>query len=84
VNKQIREVNAALGSDGPYHLICECSRLECASRVEVPGDVFDTVCDDADCFLVAPGHDDPEHERIVAGNGAYSVVTLEPESLTAA
>jgi hypothetical protein len=82
VNQRIREVDAALG--GSYHFVCECSRLECASRVEVPGDVFDTVCRDTDRFLVAPGHDDPEEERVVAGNGAYSVVTLEPEKLSAA
>jgi hypothetical protein len=84
VNRRIRDVNAAFGSEGPYHLVCECARFECASRIEVAGDVFDTVCGDPDRFLVAPGHDDPEHERVVAGNGVYSVVTLEPETLTAA
>jgi hypothetical protein len=46
--------------------------------------VFDRVRGDLVRFLVAPGHHDPERERVVAGNGAYSVVTLEPESLTAA
>jgi hypothetical protein len=84
VNKRIRDVNDGFASDGPHHLVCECARLECASRVEVPGHVFDTVRGDLVRFLVAPGHHDPEHERVVAGDGAYSVVTLEPESLTAA
>jgi hypothetical protein len=46
--------------------------------------VFDRVRGDLVRFLVAPGPHDPERERVVAGNGAYSVVTLEPESLTAA
>jgi hypothetical protein len=84
VNKRIREANAAAGSDGPYHLVCECARLECASRVEVPGNVFDTLGGDLVRFLVAPGHHDPTRERVVAGNGAYSVVTSGPQSLTAA
>jgi hypothetical protein len=84
VNERIREVNNAFGTDGPYHFVCECAQLECASRVEVPGHVFDTVRGDLVRFLVAPGHHDPERERVVAGNSLYSVVTSEPESLTAA
>jgi hypothetical protein len=49
-----------------------------------PAPAFETFCADSVRFLVTPEQHDPERERVVAGDGAYSVVAIEPQPLAAA
>ena len=83
VNERIREVNASFGPDSPEDeiLLCECGRDSCAERLEVPADVYDVVRSEGQSFLVAPGHEEPAEEQIVAGAPTYLVVVLQPQAL---
>jgi hypothetical protein len=84
VNERIREVNASFGPESPSHeiLLCECGREGCAERLEVPRDVYEVIFRDvAQRFLVAPGHEEPAQEQVVAGAPSYLVVALRPQAL---
>jgi hypothetical protein len=80
VNDRIREVNALLGPPEAGHeiLFCECGRDGCAQRLEVPGDVYDVVRSGDRRFLVAPGHEAPDAELVVAGSPSYVVIAHRP------
>ena len=82
VNDRIREVNASFGPGSPPHeiLLCECGRDACAERLEVPTDVYEVVRREAHRFVVAPGHEEPGGEEIVAGAPSYLVVALRPQA----
>jgi hypothetical protein len=81
VNERIREVNASLGPAPPASeiLLCECGRSGCSARLEVPLDVYEAVRSESHRFLVAPGHEEPDAEDVVAGAPSYLVVAMRPE-----
>jgi hypothetical protein len=54
--------------------VCECGDLECLERVELTRAVYEEVRSDPRRFVVAPGHENPEIERIVAREEGYVVV----------
>jgi hypothetical protein len=82
VNERIREVNASLGPALPASeiLLCECGRSGCSARLEVPLDVYEAVRGESHRFLVAPGHEEPAEDEIVAGAPSYLVVALWPQA----
>jgi hypothetical protein len=81
VNDRIREVNASFGAGSPSDqiLLCECERADCAERVEVPADVYEVVRSEGHRFVVAPGHEHPGQDQVVAGAPKYLIVALRPE-----
>jgi hypothetical protein len=80
VNERIREVNVLFDPERSSEiLLCECSRSDCSVRLEVPADVYDVVRTEGHRFLVAPGHEEPEREEVVAGAPSYLVVAMRPE-----
>jgi hypothetical protein len=83
VNERIREFNASFApaSSGHEILICECGREGCGARLEVPRDVYEVVFSEGHRYLVAPGHEEPEAEVVVAGAPSYLVVALRPEAV---
>ena len=75
VNERIRSLNAAFESvSARYDVFCECGSSDCLQRVEVPGHVYDDVRSDRHRFLVRPGHERPEHDRVLAEEWAYRVI----------
>jgi hypothetical protein len=54
--------------------VCECSDPGCAERIEASLEQYEAVRDDATTFLLAPGHEDPEIERVVRRNSHFAVV----------
>jgi hypothetical protein len=74
VNQHIRGANGTLApSFSSYLMLCECERSECFHRVEVSAQLYDQVRSDSERFLVIAGHEDPDVERVVAGDD-YSIV----------
>jgi hypothetical protein len=53
-------------------MFARCSTL--AARIEVPVAVYDEIRDDDGRFLVAPGHEGSQRERIVAADGTWRVI----------
>ncbi len=78
------EANAPVHSDQPIALVCECRRVTCDAEVSLPEALFRALVEEAEFWLVAPGHAGPD-EHVVASSSGYQlivprsyVVELEP------
>ena len=56
---------------------CECSRTECMSTVQLSVAEYERVRSNSTWFLVKPGHDIPQIERVVSRDDGYVVVEKE-------
>jgi hypothetical protein len=81
VNERIRDLNARFGAHtGTYVLLCECVSGDCVRRVEVSASVYEELRTEQDRFVVAPGHERPEHERVIAKEEHHLVVATSASS----
>src|SRR3954447_5336287 len=75
-----REVNEAIAQTAvrfeatETDFVCECADPKCAHRITAGLDEYEDVRADATHFIVAPGHDEPDIERVVDRNGEFMVV----------
>jgi len=60
--------------DAPIAFLCECSRLDCRERIHLTPSRFDRIHRDSEAFVLVPGHEMPEVERIVDQEGDYLIV----------
>jgi hypothetical protein len=75
VNERIRDVNAAFGLGlSSYELVCECAHCDCMKRLQIPGEVYETVRVTTDRYLVAAGHE--RDDAVIAGADEYRVITV--------
>lgn len=76
----LREVNERIveltgwNETGVSLFVCECSDLSCTDAVEMSEAEYTLVRRDESHFLVFPGHERPESERVVQRNGRFVVV----------
>ena len=75
-----REINERIeaghwpGERGPLAFRCECARLGCNVLVELDLGEYEQVRADPRRFVLAPGHELPEAERVVERHTDYEVV----------
>lgn len=75
-----REVNEAIAKTATRFeadeadFVCECADPDCAHRVTADLDDYEEVRADATHFLLAPGHTEPQIERVIERTGEYEVV----------
>lgn len=74
VNRQIEKLEEKLGRRKTFGILCECSKKHCLDTFEVAPDVFQRVRSNSLLFFVAPGHEDPEVERVIERNPQFFVV----------
>ena len=76
VNREIENVAEDFGERGGdmLEVLCECGQPGCTSLLLVTIRDYDRVHGQRDRFVVAPGHADPELERIVEEAERYLVV----------
>jgi hypothetical protein len=55
-------------------LVCECADPECGHRIEAPLEDYEQVRADGARFLVAPQHEEVEHEQVVESRAGYRVI----------
>jgi hypothetical protein len=81
VNERIREVGPSFepGTSRGEIILCECGRPDCSARLEVPADVYEVVRSESHRYLVAPGHEEPGAEEVIAGAASYLVVAMLPQ-----
>jgi hypothetical protein len=58
--------------------VCECGHIGCSSTVELQIADYEEVRSNFDRFLVIPGHEIPEVDRVVERHSGYLVV-IKPE-----
>ena len=73
-NRTIVEVATELDAGGRVPFICECSDPTCRAIIRMPWVEFDALHRHGNLFVVAPGHELLEVERLIAETAHYNVV----------
>jgi hypothetical protein len=73
VNERLREMAAAV-PDGKADYVCECSDVDCATKIELRLFEYESVRARPKTFFIVPGHERLEVERIVDELVSYTVV----------
>jgi len=75
VNERLRSLNTGLsGLTGVMEIVCECGDLGCAEQLSIPASRYEDVRSDATWFVIVPGHDVTDLERVVASHPGYDIV----------
>jgi hypothetical protein len=82
VNERIAESAERFDSESA-EFVCECADAACTDRVHATLETYDAVREDGTQFLVAPGHDDPDIERVVVQRPRYAIVAKVKNRLVA-
>jgi hypothetical protein len=73
VNERIAETAERFGSEDAV-FVCECADATCDERLSAQLDEYEQVRDDGVRFLVAPGHEVPDYERVLYRHSKFQVV----------
>jgi hypothetical protein len=73
VNERVADLQANHSGPDP-EWVCECGDETCFEKVTVPAEDYELIRAHGDWFLIMPGHDKPDIERVVRENGTYVVV----------
>ena len=78
VNERVEEVSSRLspleGESALTGFICECSREDCTDLVETTTGQYEAVRSDPRRFLILPGHEDLQVDRVVERHPGFLVV----------
>jgi hypothetical protein len=77
VNERVAEVaDKFLAGESPatVNFSCECADRTCTEQIAMTVDEYEAVRAEATQFAVAPGHEVPDIERVVARHPSYFVV----------
>ncbi len=74
VNEQIEQgaEQHAVSSPLPFH--CECGQAACVETIEIPPARYAAIVRERYHFVVLPGHEQPQIERIVESEPEFVVV----------
>jgi hypothetical protein len=82
-NEEIVRVNDQFAGDSSaLEIACECGRSGCAEVIALPRSVYEQTRREPRRFLLMPGHQLPEIERVVSRYDGF--VTVEKEEPAAA
>lgn len=75
-NRELERAEEDLGpaADGVLEVLCECGREGCKGIIKLTMSDYNTVHSQEDRFVVLPGHQTAEIERVVEDRGDYVVV----------
>jgi hypothetical protein len=73
MNERIAESAERFDADST-EFVCECSDLSCTNRVSVSLVEYEDVRAEPTTFLVVPGHEQEDIERVVSDRGRYRIV----------
>jgi hypothetical protein len=72
VNERVLET---IGSfDGPIEFLCECSGKDCIETLALTQDEYERVRANPNLFVITPGHELLEVDRVVDQGNAYLLV----------
>jgi hypothetical protein len=80
VNERIAE-SAERFEAGESEFVCECSDPECTHRLSASLAEYEEVREDPTTFLVAPGHEEGDIERVVSDRGRFRIVKKFQEAM---
>jgi hypothetical protein len=75
VNERLKDVSEVLGvADSGPEFVCECADEGCTERIKLSLGEYEQLRANPRRFVVRPGHEREEMERVVADRGAYRIV----------
>lgn len=74
VNDRIREVTDHFGVTGTVDFICECSQEDCTDTIELEPGEYEAVRSSPRLFVITPGHESLQVERVVKTNERFALV----------
>ena len=82
VNERIEGAVGRLAreDDHVYEFLCECSNSDCTLLLPLTIAEYEAARSDPRQFIVAPGHELPEIEDVVAKNASYQLVLKQGEA----
>lgn len=80
INQSIDAGARMHGIDSPQRFHCECAVASCESEIYVPAADYEHVVNERYCFMVAPGHEVLEVERVVERHDGFTVVEKQGEA----
>jgi hypothetical protein len=73
-----REVNERIettaGDNEVVAFLCECGDAKCSSTIELRVKEYERVRSNSTWFVIKPGHDLPQIERVISQDDGYMVV----------
>jgi hypothetical protein len=72
VNERLREI--AGPAESPTEYLCECSDVACHETIELEVTEYEAVRAASRAFVITPGHERPEVERVVEENDRFALV----------
>lgn len=72
INERLDEMAVPWSKTTDY--LCECSDMSCTKIVELTNDEYERVRSRPTVFVVAPGHEQPEIEKVVEVDDGYLLV----------
>lgn len=73
VNERIAQTAERIGAN-EAELVCECADPACGERLAAPLEDYEEVRADGSHFLVSPGHEEQEHERVLKTRPGFRVI----------
>lgn len=74
VNERVAEMSPGLNAGAEPEWVCECGDETCFEKLTVPLDEYVEIRDHESWFVIRPGHEKPDVERIVRRDDGFLVV----------
>lgn len=79
VNERLRELGEGLSLVGEVaEFVCECADTSCTDRMELPLSEYERVRSDPKWFVLLPGHEELDFERVIDERDGYLIVEKLP------
>ena len=72
INERLDEMSVSWSKTTDY--LCECSEMSCTKIVELTSDEYERIRSRATVFVVAPGHETHEVEKVIERHDGYLLV----------
>jgi hypothetical protein len=73
VNERVADMQASFSGPDP-EWVCECGDETCFEKVAVPIEDYQQIRSHGDWFVIMPGHEKPDVEKIVREDNGFVVV----------
>jgi hypothetical protein len=78
VNERVAGISAPYAQVREMEFLCECGRSDCFERVVLARDEYEALRGDAHRFVLFPGHEVDELERVLTRTDTFVVVEPQP------
>lgn len=79
VNERLRELGESFSLVTELaEFVCECADTSCTDRIQMVLSEYERVRSNPKWFVIIPGHEVIDYERVISENEAYAVVEKLP------